>query len=428
MNNLKRILFVCLFLTLLGLGSPSFAQKVVHKKQIERYYTLYFRLNQSHIDLNYKGNGVTIQRMVDDINSTLEIQGALPEKLHIVAATSPEGSAAVNQKLALKRGQQAKKQLVSLFPQYKSENIEVVSIVDAWDGVIQMLEDDPTIKYRNQLLAILKNRKFDNSQKDSALKRMPEAYAQIRNNLMENRRTVSLVISVVISAPERQYHRVPKVAYRQFDVPVQPHVKADPIVYIKPASPKPLPQPVYEDTGLNFRLKTNTIGWTMGHFNVAAEVDLAEHWSVAVPFYYSGGFNYFKETVKFRGIVIQPEARYYLKDNEGFYMGAHLGLGWYNFAVDGEYRIQDYKGHRPAYGAGLGIGYSRTFKRNSNWGIEFALGAGVYDAKYDKFYNEENGYYAETGTRKTFFGIDNASVSFVYKLGNRHKHGKEGRR
>ena len=163
MYNLKRILFVCLFLTFLGLGFPSFAQKVVHKKQIERYYTLYFRLNQSHIDLNYKGNGVTIKRMVDDINSTLEIQGALPEKLHIVAATSPEGSAAVNQKLALKRGQQAKKQLVSLFPQYKSENIEVVSIVDAWDGVIQMLEDDPSIKYRNQLLAILKNRKFDNS-------------------------------------------------------------------------------------------------------------------------------------------------------------------------------------------------------------------------------------------------------------------------
>jgi hypothetical protein len=88
-------------------------------------------------------------------------------------------------------------------------------------------------------------------------------------------------------------------------------------------------------------LKTNLIGLGMGHFNAAAEIDLAEHWAVSVPFYYSGGFNYFKETVKFRGIVIQPEARYYLKDNEGFYMGAHLGLGWYNFAVDGEYTIPE---------------------------------------------------------------------------------------
>jgi hypothetical protein len=165
----------------------------------------------------------------------------------------------------------------------------------------------------------------------------------------------------------------------------------------------------------DLKLKTNLIGLGMGHFNVGAELNFAEHWSVSVPFYYSGGFNYFKSTVKFRGIVIQPEVRYYFKGNEGFYLGGHLGLGWYNFALGGDYRYQDHG--RPALGGGLGLGYSMQFKENPRWGMEFTLGAGVYDVKYDMFYNEENGPYYKYGIKDTWFGIDNASVAFTYKFG-----------
>jgi hypothetical protein len=172
------------------------------------------------------------------------------------------------------------------------------------------------------------------------------------------------------------------------------------------------------------KLKTNTIGLGLGHANIAAEYAFAEHFSVALPFYYSGGFDYFKPTLKFRGIVLQPEVRYYLKANEGFYVGAHLGLGWYNFALNGEFRIQDHRGRRPAFGGGLGIGYTLPFKKNPRWGVEFAIGAGVYDVKYDVFYNEPNGAYAEHGKHDTFFGVDNAAISFTYKFPIK----KEGRR
>lgn len=162
---------------------------------------------------------------------------------------------------------------------------------------------------------------------------------------------------------------------------------------------------------------------------MAVEYDVIPHLSVALPFYYSGGLDYFKETLKFRGIVLQPEIRYYPwlqdGDNGGFYVGAHLGLGWYNFALDGDYRIQDHKGRRPAWGGGLGVGYSLQFKKNPRWGMEFALGAGVYDAKYDMFYNEANGPYFKQGIRKTWFGIDNAAVSFTYRFDLKKKGGKK---
>lgn len=165
-------------------------------------------------------------------------------------------------------------------------------------------------------------------------------------------------------------------------------------------------------------IKTNVAGWAIGQINVAAEVDLIPHLSISLPLYYSGGYNYFKETLKFRGIVVQPELRYYpwLKDytNKGFYVGAHLGIGWYNFALNGDYRIQDHKGNRPAWGGGIGVGYALTFKKHPRWGMEFTLGAGVYDVKYDMFHNVENGAYYKEGVHKTWVGVDNAAITFTY--------------
>jgi hypothetical protein len=56
--------------------------------------------------------------------------------------------------------------------------------------------------------------------------------------------------------------------------------------------------------------------------------------------------------------------------------------------------------------------------------MEFALGGGVYKAKYDVFFNENNGPYEDTAVEKVFFGLDNVSVAFTYSFNIR----KEGRR
>jgi hypothetical protein len=65
-----------------------------------------------------------------------------------------------------------------------------------------------------------------------------------------------------------------------------------------------------------------------------------------------------------------------------------------------------------------------NFKTNPRWGMEFALGGGVYKAKYDVFFNENNGPYEDTAVEKVFFGLDNVSVAFTYSFNIR----KEGRR
>ena len=162
-------------------------------------------------------------------------------------------------------------------------------------------------------------------------------------------------------------------------------------------------------------LKANTIGYVLGVANIAAEIGITEHLSFSLPFYYSG-IDYFKSTLKFRTCMLQPELRYNFAKVKGLYAGAHIGFGWYNVALDGEFRYQDAGGKRPAWGGGLGFGYRMPFKKSPNWGLEFAIGAGIYDAEYDIFYNEYNGPYYRTNVRKTWIGIDNASIAVTYRF------------
>jgi hypothetical protein len=165
-------------------------------------------------------------------------------------------------------------------------------------------------------------------------------------------------------------------------------------------------------------LKTNAVGLGIGITNIAAEVDCNNHWSFALPIYYSA-WNYFKTTVKFRTLSIQPEIRYWLsKNNNGFFTGAHLGLAYYNFAFNGNYRYQDHDGKTPAAGGGLSIGYRLPVSKNKRWLLEMQLGAGVYKLHYDKFFNTDNtkdGLLVES-IKKTYWGLDQAAVSLSYSF------------
>lgn len=161
----------------------------------------------------------------------------------------------------------------------------------------------------------------------------------------------------------------------------------------------------------------------MGITNIAAEIDLTKHWSATLPLYWSG-WNYFKSTLKFRTVTIQPEVRYWIlsEDNDGVFAGAHLGLGWYNYALDGDYRIQDHGGNSPAFGGGFSAGYRLPINHNKRLRLEFSLGIGVYGVHYDKFTNHKNGLVYET-KRRAWFGIDQATASIVYTFDWKKKGG-----
>lgn len=167
-------------------------------------------------------------------------------------------------------------------------------------------------------------------------------------------------------------------------------------------------------------LKTNAVGWGFLISNIAAEMDVAPHWSVALPVYYSA-YDYFKRTLKFRTLSFYPEVRYWFRpDNKGWFGNLHLGLAWYNYAFNGDYRIQDHDGSSPTFGGGFGGGYRLPLGKSGRWSLEFALGVGVYPLHYDKFRNGYNGKEVKS-LKKTYFGPDQLAVSFLYAFDRKKK-------
>lgn len=206
------------------------------------------------------------------------------------------------------------------------------------------------------------------------------------------------------------------------EAPVEEEVEVVEVVEEVPVEPEVVFEPEYWTRKMY--IKTNAPAWLLLWINAAWEIDLAPHWSFNLPIYYSG-FNYFKRTLKFRTFSVVPEVRWWPRaDNMGFFLNGHLGMNLFNYAKGGDWRYQTYKGHTPALGGGIGLGYRWYFCKNHRWSMEAAVGAGVYRLDYSIFENKTNGQIV--GRRKrTFFGVDQAALSFNYSFGVQRKEVKK---
>lgn len=180
----------------------------------------------------------------------------------------------------------------------------------------------------------------------------------------------------------------------------------------------PDPALFYGKSRLNaLTFKVNTVAAAMLITNATFELEW-KRWSVQLPLYYSN-IDYFSHRVKFRVGAIQPGIRYWLSPDKvlghtGFFVGAHVGLAWYNMALGGTDRIQDHDARTPALGGGIEGGWRHTIGPSGRWKIELSVGVGVYRAHYDLI-NNTTGILKHTRS-KAFVGLDHVGVSFGYSL------------
>ena len=416
--SLKHYSFI-LILMLMRVG-------VAYSQEIRTEICIDFRVSSDVIDPAYSDNAARIKETIDFLKSIREDKTVNLIEVSFCGAASPEGSDQLNRRLA--RGRlSALERLVRKEVHIPDSLITRNDSYIPWENLKSQIEASE-LECKNEVIAILEeesklvNYHQPNTHIDNRIVKIRQlkdgkVWEQMQELFFEPMRNASAVfITIKTEMPSAEPTAAPKTVVAE----------QEPVVEEAPEAPVTVETVTPEVKGWSSKMhiKTNVIGLGMGIGNLAVEIDLAPHWSIAVPFYYSGGFDYIKPTVKFRGMAVQPEARFYVKGNDGFYLGAHLGLGWYNFALDGEFRIQDHKGRTPAYGGGLGLGYALNFKKNPHWGMEFSIGGGAYKTKYDIFYNEHNGPYAEHGVEDWYYGVDNASISFTYSFNLK----KEGRR
>lgn len=190
--------------------------------------------------------------------------------------------------------------------------------------------------------------------------------------------------------------------------PVQQEVKSD---------PERTDQPMQTDKSVSapqtssryLAVKTNLAAWAGTIMNLAADVQVSEHFSVELPVLWCPWYVSSEHAVK--TFTIQPEARYWLsKPGKGHFFGVHAHVGWFNVKWNRD-RYQDTD--RPLLGAGISYGYLLPF--NAHWAGEFTLGAGYANMRYDTYYNMDNGARIDTRT-KNYWGITRVGLSVVYRF------------
>lgn len=373
-----------------------FGAGIAHSQENRTEICVYFRVNSTVIDSAYSDNAARMQEIIDFLRTIRQDSTINIVEVSFCGAASPEGSDQLNRKLA--RGR-----LTALERLIRKD--EVIAILNEESLLVDYHHPNTHIDNR-----IVKLKQLDNG----------KVWQQMNILFFGRMRNACAVF----------------VTYKKELPPVQEPViipdtivaEPEPVIEVAPDTTAVVETivPEVEEWSRKLHLKTNAIGLGMGIANVAAEIDLAKHWSFALPIYYSA-WDYFKTTIKFRTAAIQPEFRYWLKgDNDGFFAGAHFGLAYYNFAFDGDYRYQDHNRETPAIGGGVSVGYRMPISKNNRWRVEFSLGAGVYSNHYDKFHNTpdtKDGLMIES-IKKTYWGIDQAAVSFSYMFDLKKKGGK----
>lgn len=412
-NHIAKTLLLTILLTL----SPT----VVSSAQtLTDTLTVYFRQGKMNFDPAYRNNGERMDRFVGRVRSVAESTGLKIISVTHCSYTSPEGSAEINERLAAGRSSTLTS-ILSPKLDFPDSIVKAINLPADY-SILSELISSSSFSGRDAALDFLSSSDgLDLAAFRSALG--DGAYKYIYNSIFPKMRRHEVIISFIPEISGTVIEEEPDTVDIQ-EIVLEPDDSlsaelplAEPVV--EPAAPDTsLVEPAEEPAGVKtgWTVKTNAIGIAMALANAAVEYQLPCGVAFHIPFYYSG-VDYFKNTLKFRTVTVQPGVRYYFKGPDRFWLGLHLGVGWYNVAYGGKWRIQDHEGRRPAYGGGLDLGYRLLLKEApyGDWGLEFSLGGGVYSTCSDKFYNEENGPYSETAIKKTFFGVDGAGISVTFR-------------
>lgn len=405
------------------------ADTLVRVNKCYQNIEVHFKFDKYNLELDYMGNNTSLQNFAQVIDS---IGISNIDSIVVISQSSPEGVYEHNLMLSRNRANTIRKYLLNQHPEL-DEILHVYPDGESWSQLREYVKKDTLMKQStiDKVISVI-DADVNIGTKKWRMEQLP-IYKYLRSTYYPKIRNSAIyilyyseIVPVLAIKPDSVADTASSVVVMESDAvkDTTQVAQQDTTQVAQDTSSVAKSNSVKEDDWTRkLHVKTNAIGLGLGIANVAPEIDIAKHLSFTLPVYYSA-WNYFKTTIKFRTLAVQPELRYWISpDNEGFFAGAHFGLAYYNFAADGDYRYQDQNGKKPAIGGGLSIGYVLPISDNNRWRIEFSLGAGVYAVHYDKFFNTPNtkeGLMIDSG-KMTYWGIDQAAISFVYTFNLKKK-------
>lgn len=358
--------------------------------------TVYFRINEHVVDTTYSENASKIAQARKAFNEIFNNENIVVDSITINAKSSPDGIVHKNLELAELRSESLKNLLLTMIPPGKEHLIHAYATAPTWEALIEDIQNDPNIPDKEEVLAIIQNRRITNYRKGEELKSLNSrrAYDYIAKNLLPKYRDADYCMvwySDATSVPP-----VEKVEIEEKETP-EPIEQTDP--------------PAAERKNL-LAIKTNALFLAATVTNIGVEVPIGQKFSIDVPFTYTPYM--FSRKYRIEVLGWQPEFRFWLNEAlDGSFFGLHGHVAWYNVSFNDKNRFQDKDGDSPLWGLGLSYGYSKSLSKS--WAIEFTVGAGYANIEYDVFNNYRNGQKSDSG-QKNYWGITRAGINLVYKI------------
>ena len=301
---------------------------------ITKRYNLFFRINSDKIDPDFKSNDRAIDQMKSDIETTLQLDGAVPDSLLILSTASPDGSYEFNKRLAMRRAASTKKLLLELFPEFENAYIKVEFLEEDWDGLLQVLKVHEDFPQREEMMAVI-NDDNDLQSKEYRLRSLKIGWRYLVNNYIHALRNSSITLSVVMTATnaddefvrEKPQEPLPDKDYEYWPKFEQPFNED-----IIPYEPQP---PVFTKT--IFAARTNML---VPGLNFGLEFPIKENWSVGLDYYFPWAVSA-KNTWCGEMLAWFANAKYWFNSKKspwlpnsrlkGHAIGVYAGAGYYDY-------------------------------------------------------------------------------------------------
>lgn len=424
----KELIIIALSCTLSCIASARPTQEIVPDSGVlgpkKQKMVLFFRFDRSLVDSGYRNNRHVLASLHELFADSLSLSRI--DSVHISAFSSPDGNAVYNRRLALKRARAVKGYLVWKYPRLHQNRIQTSAHVENWNALGAVVENDPGVPHREEVLGILAGNHSGNDSGDRIAHRLKKlhggaAYRYILRHLLPELRNAS--VCTVFIRPMKH-----PGSGRPADLSLSHTRTASALVAVAPTLPAATADSASYSAYLGemsrlaplripvLALKTNLLFDAALMPNVEVEVPLGKRWSLngelMFPWWKLKGDKYCLQ-ILMGGL----EGRYWLGQRErydvltGHFLGLYAGGGKYDL----QWKRDGYQGEF-FIAAGISYGYAHRIARNLR--LEYNIGVGLLRTDY-RYYHARDNYqtllWQENG-RYTWLGPTKLKISLVWLL------------
>ena len=127
----------------------------VSREDVEKSVKVYFRQSESKLDVDYMDNKAALQKFAEEVKMYYNDPSARFGQVHIISGVSPEGSKQINDHIARMRAQSIVSWINREIKADVGYRVETMGI--DWSKLVELVEKDVNVPYRDEVLDILKN-------------------------------------------------------------------------------------------------------------------------------------------------------------------------------------------------------------------------------------------------------------------------------